>query len=112
MNELAKGEEAPFERVLSFPLSAPDPRVSPLKWSSMQITERESLSIKLGKNTLARSSFRPPSDCIVTLSIGVMPDTCHLAESASEAAAVRSHCGARAQKGPAEVSKWAELKPV
>ena len=61
---------------------------------------------------LPRSSFRPPSDCIVTLSIGVMPDTCHLAESASEAAAVRSHCGARAQKGPAEVSKWAELKPV
>ena len=46
------------------------------------------------------SRERPPSDCIVTLSIGVMPDTCHLAESASEAAAVRSYCGARAQKGP------------
>ena len=29
---------------------------------------------------------RPPTDCIVTLSIVVMPDTCHLEESALRAA--------------------------
>ena len=64
------------------------------------------------ESALTPPSLPTPSDCIVTLSIGVMPDTCHLAESASETAAVRSHRGARAQKGPSEVSKWAELKPV